>query len=74
MDLVHFGKGCLNIFTEDEYFEGTIDPDSGEDWNQTRPVDARPTLDDFKKTVGDYLAWEVSQLLKKQGENNFAGK
>ncbi|HHY7859347.1 TPA: N-6 DNA methylase, partial [Escherichia coli] len=74
VDLVHFGKGCLNIFTEDEYFEGTIDPDSGEDWNQTRPVDARPTLDDFKKTVGDYLAWEVSQLLKKQGENNFAGK
>ncbi|MCV0727139.1 N-6 DNA methylase, partial [Escherichia coli] len=74
VDLVHFGKNCLSIFTEDEYFEATIDPVKGDDWNQTKPVDTRPTLTDFKKTVGDYLAWEVSQLLKKQGENDFAGK
>lgn len=41
----------------------------GADWNQTAPVDTRPTLADFKKTVSDYLAWEVSQLLKRQPEN-----
>ncbi len=69
VDLVHFGKSSLNIFTEDEYFEGTIDPLRGDDWNQTKPVDTRPTLADFKKTVGDYLAWEVSKLLRSTGES-----
>ncbi|ECJ2224520.1 SAM-dependent DNA methyltransferase [Salmonella enterica] len=63
VDLVYFGKGSLSLFTEDEYFEATIDPKKGDDWNQTKPVDTRPSLADFKKTVGDYLAWEVSQLL-----------
>lgn len=70
VDLVHFGKDCLNLFTEDEYFEGVIDPLRGDDWNQTKPVDTRPALADFKKTVGDYLAWEVSELLKRDGGNN----
>lgn len=64
VDLVYFGKSCLNIFTENEYFEASINPQSGDDWNQTKPVDTRPTLADFKKTVGDYLAWEVSKLLQ----------
>ena len=65
VDLVRFGKGKLSIFTENEYYEGKIDPKNGADWNQTAPVDTRPTLADFKKTVADYLAWEVSNLLKK---------
>ena len=52
--------------TEKEYYEGHIDPKSGSDWNQTAPIDTKPTLDDFKKTVNDYLAWEVSTLLKNQ--------
>ena len=66
VDLVRFGKSKLNIFTEQEYHEGTIDPESGNDWNKTAPIDTKPTLDDFKKTVSSYLAWEVSTLLKKQ--------
>lgn len=66
VDLVRFGKTKLNILTEKEYYEGHIDPESGSDWNQTAPIDTKPTLDDFKKTVGDYLAWEVSTLLKNQ--------
>ena len=37
-----------------------------QDWNQTAPIDTKPTLEDFKKTVSDYLAWEVSNLLKNQ--------
>lgn len=69
VDLVEFGKGSLNIFSEQEYYEGTIDPNNGADWNQSAPIDTRPTLTDFKKTVSDYLAWEVSQLLKRQPEN-----
>lgn len=66
VDLVRFGKSKLHIFTEKEYYEGSIDPESGADWNQTAPVDTKPVLEDFKKTVSDYLAWEVSNLLKTQ--------
>ena len=66
VDLVRFGKTKLNILTEKEYYEGHIDPENGNDWNQTAPVDTIPTLDDFKKTVSDYLAWEVATLLKNQ--------
>ena len=66
VDLVRFGKTKLNILTEKEYYEGHIDPEKGTDWNQTAPIDTRPTLDDFKKTISDYLAWEVSTLLKNQ--------
>ena len=64
VDLVRFGKKKLNIFTEKEYYEGTIDPTKGDDWNQSAPVDTKPTLEDFKKTVADYLAWEVSNIIK----------
>lgn len=75
VDLVRFGKSKLNIFTEKEYYEGHIDPENGNDWNQTAPVDTKPTLDDFKKTVSDYLAWEVSTLLKNQDlEDDRLGK
>ncbi|QLB20599.1 restriction endonuclease subunit M [Vespertiliibacter pulmonis] len=70
VDLVRFGRSQLNIFTEKEYYENTIDPDNGADWNQTAPVDTKPTLDDFKKTVSDYLAWEVSNLLKKRNDKD----
>lgn len=75
VQLVRFGKKKLNIFSEKEYYEGTIDPENGADWNQTAPIDTRPTLDDFKKTVSDYLAWEVSNLLKRgSGQNDTLGK
>ena len=75
VDLVRFGKSKLNIFTEKEYYEGTIDPENGADWNQTAPIDTKPTLDDFKKTVRDYLAWEVSNILKnKKTEDERLGK
>lgn len=75
VDLVRFGKSKLNIFTEKEYYEGNIDPENGADWNQKAPIDTTPTLDDFKKTVSDYLAWEVSTLLKNQpSEDERLGK
>lgn len=75
VDLVRFGKTKLNILTEKEYYEGHIDPEKGNDWNQTAPIDTRPTLDDFKKTISDYLAWEVSTLLKNQpAEDDRLGK
>ena len=73
--LVRFGNSKLNIFTDKEYYEGNIDPKNGADWNQTAPIDTKPNLEDFKKTVSDYLAWEVSNLLKQQGtEDEKLGK
>ncbi len=65
-DLVRFGRHKLHLLTEKDYYEGHIDPENGADWNQTAPIDTKPTLEDFKKTVSDYLAWEVSHLLKNQ--------
>lgn len=75
VNLVRFGKSKLNYYTEKEYYEGKINPENGADWNQIAPIDTRPTLDDFKKTVSDYLAWEVSNLLKNQSmEDDRLGK
>jgi type I restriction-modification system DNA methylase subunit len=74
VNLVRFGKSKLKIFTEGEYYENTIDPESGADWNQCIPIDTKPTLQDFKKTVGEYLAWEVSTLLKKTARDEHLGK
>ncbi len=65
VNLVRFGASKLEIFTQNEYYEAAIDPDNGTDWNKSRPVDNMPTLADFKKSVSDYLSWEVSQILKK---------
>ena len=66
IDLVRFGRTKLKLFSEHDYYEGTIDPNDGADWNQSAPIDTKPTVEDFKKTVSDYLAWEVSALLKNQ--------
>lgn len=75
VNLVRFGKNKLNIFTDKEYYEGTIDISNGADWNQSAPIDTIPTLQDFKKTVSDYLAWEVSNILKNQNsEDKCLGK
>lgn len=71
VNLVRFGSKKRNLLAENIYHEGTIDPNNGADWNQTAPIDTKPTLADFKKTVSDYLAWEVSNLLK---QGNTSGK
>ncbi|WP_338731751.1 HsdM family class I SAM-dependent methyltransferase [Mangrovimonas cancribranchiae] len=66
VDLVRFGKNKLKIFTEREYYEGHIDPNNGADWNQSAPIDLNPKFSDFKKTISDYIAYEISDLLKNQ--------
>lgn len=74
VNLVRFGKHKLKWFTDREYHEGAIDPTNGADWNQSAPIDNKPTLADFKKTVSDYLAWEVTNLLKFHKDNDGLGK
>lgn len=72
VELVRFGKSKLKLFSENDYFENTIDPTNGADWNQTISSDTKPTLEDFRKTVSDYLAWEISNILKHSdiGDNS----
>lgn len=66
VNLVRFGKTKLNIYTEKEYNENTIDPKNGADWNQTTYIDTKPSLIDFKKTVSEYIDWRVSNILRQQ--------
>jgi hypothetical protein len=70
INLVRFGKSKLHIFTDKEYHEATINPKNGADWNQSAIIDTKPTLQDFKKTISDYLAWEVTTILKNQNDYN----
>lgn len=74
VNLVRFGKSKLDIYTEREYYEGVIDPKNGADWNQTAPIDTKPSLDDFKKTISDYFAWEISNLIKRSLISNLVSK
>ncbi len=74
VNLVKYGAGELKIFTDKEFYEGKIDPENGADWNQSAPIDTKPTLADFQKTVSDYLAWEVSQLLRQPEKDETLGK
>ena len=69
VEIVRFGRSKLHFISEQEYYEGHIDPENGADWNQTAPIDTRPTLNDFKRTVADYLTWEVSNILKQNKED-----
>ena len=69
VNLVKFGRSQLKFFSENDYYEGNIDPASGKDWNQTAPIDPRPQISDFKKTVSDFLAFEVTNILKNNSGN-----
>ena len=60
-------KVSSQLWNLDEIYVEDFITGSGMDWNfdQHKKIDTMPTLADFKKTVSDYLSWEVSQILKK---------
>ena len=75
VDLVRFGSTKLKIFTKKEYYEGHIDINNGADWNQSTPIDTKPSTDDFQKTISDYLSWKISNLIKNDNcEDEHLGK
>lgn len=45
---------------------------SGEDWcfSQHKKIDTKPTEEDFRKTVAEYLSWKVSQIIKGEASVN----
>ena len=65
VELVRFGKQKRNIFTDNEYFEGRIDPGNGADWNQAAPRKVIPEDRDCAKVIHDYLSWNVGLIIKK---------
>lgn len=66
VDLVRFGSQKRKLLSEREYYEGHIDIEKGDDWNQTAPVETRPSIDAFRNTVSDYLTAEISTILKTE--------
>ena len=64
INVVLYGSGYLHYY-KDFYIEDTINLE-GRDWtySQHKKIDTTPTLQDFKKCVSEYLAWEVSNVLK----------
>ena len=68
VNLVIRGKGKddknLNYY-KDCYVEDYITLE-GNDWtySQHKKIDIKPTEDDFKKVVKEYMAWQISDLIK----------
>lgn len=71
VNLALHGKSYLKYLKEDDYIEDTITL-NGNDWTfaQHKKRDINPKIDDFKKTVKDFLAWKVSTII--QDEQNSA--
>ncbi|WP_418184691.1 HsdM family class I SAM-dependent methyltransferase [Aliarcobacter vitoriensis] len=80
-DIIKIYKAGLNAKIDanwnlkEVYIEDFINQ-SGTDWNfdQHKIINSKPTLEDFKKTVSDYLSWEVSNILKQNVRDNSLGK
>lgn len=66
VDLVRFGRNKLQLFSDETYYEGHIDPENGSDWNQSAPLEKTACLEDITKTVSNYLSWDMSMVLKNQ--------
>jgi len=66
IDVILYGNSYLSYY-KDNYIEDTINLE-GKDWTyaQHQKLDTTPKLEDFKKCVGEYLAWEVGNILKGQ--------
>lgn len=60
------------LWNLDKVYVEDLITDSGIDWNfEFHQVnDTSPTEEEFMKTVGEYLAFEVNQLLTGRGEND----
>ncbi len=68
-NLVRNGQSALHYLNQKDYYEGYINPLDGADWNQSAQGEKQPTLNDFRRTVADFLAWEVSNLIKNQPQS-----
>ncbi|EAL0033210.1 hypothetical protein BEH58_04380, partial [Campylobacter upsaliensis] len=85
IDILKIYKQGLNAKLDNSVYEKPINlsevyvedfiSESGADWNfdQHKKIDTTPTLADFKKCVSEYLAWEVSNVLKNSTKGGLEG-
>ncbi len=71
--LVRYGRGvndCNLHYLKDCYIEDYISLD-GNDWtySQHRKIDTRPTVEDFRRVVTDYLVWRVGEIIKSEKDS-----
>jgi len=68
VNLVLFGASKRQLIPSECYIEDTISLE-GKDWTfaQHRKIDTQPKLEDFQKTVNEYLAWRLSSVIKGEG-------
>ena len=71
--LVRYGRGvndCNLHYFKDCYIEDYITL-TGTDWtySQHRKIDTRPTPEDFRRVVKDYLAWRVGEIIKNEEDS-----
>lgn len=70
INIVLYGSKYLHYY-KDFFIEYCINLE-GRDWTyaQHKVIDTKPTLQDFKKCVSEYLAWEVSNVLKNNNKDS----
>jgi len=71
--LVRYGRGvndCNLHYLKDCYIEDYISLE-GADWtySQHRKIDTRPTAEDFRRVVKEYLAWRVGEIIKSEEDS-----
>lgn len=66
----------LTTWNLDECYVADYISDSGSDWNFEfhKKIDTKPTLNDFKKCVNDFLSWEISNIIKTEPKDLPSGK
>ena len=72
VDIVLGRQKKTNFYRENiEVIKSTINLD-GKDWTfkQHVTIDTKPTLDDFKKTIYNYLNWKVNEYMKSESLDN----
>lgn len=65
--LALYGKKYLHYLKDEDYIEDTISLE-GDDWTflQHKKIDINPTIDDYKKTVKDFLSWKVTTIIQQE--------
>jgi len=66
VQLVRFGRKKLHFLSPNDYFEGTIDPNNGADWNQSAPLETIAELGLFRNSIANFLTWDISFLLMEE--------
>lgn len=63
-DIINYSSSYRKLLPEKCYYESTINPNAGNDWNQEKPFHNTPTLDDFINAVDEYIMYKISSFMK----------